>query len=363
MQLYSKYIARQLVHATLLITISLTSIVWLMQALRFIDFIVNQGVSIGLFLKLTLLLMPSLVLTLLPAAFFCAVIFTYSKLKTDSELIVMQSMGLDKWKLTQPALRVAIGLTVLAYFIALYVMPVSMRGFRDLQTFLRNNYVSILLQEGVFSSPVDGLTVFIRERYEDGTLKGILVHDARKRGSAITMMADQAILVQTPSGPRFLMEHGNRQEMENGKLSLLNYDSYTLDISFYTDAGRIKARDPQELFVQDLLKYDEAITPQENSKRRSEIHQRILWPAYIITLTFLALASLLSGQFNRRGGWLRITLTVLFGASLLFTSPVIRNVALQTPSLFMLPYLWWFIPTLCAVFVLRRNDGLQKVAA
>ena len=129
MQIYSKYIARQLVHATLLITISLTSIVWLMQALRYIDFIVSQGVSIALFLKLTLLLVPSLVMMILPPAYFCAVIFTYNKLKVDSELVVMQAMGLTKWKLTQPALRVGLGLVAIGYAIALYLQPLSVGAF------------------------------------------------------------------------------------------------------------------------------------------------------------------------------------------------------------------------------------------
>ena len=92
---YSKYIARHLVHSTLLITFSLTSIIWLTQALRFIDFIVNQGVSITIFLKLTVLLLPSLVLMILPPALFCSVLFVYNKLKMDSELIVMQAAGLS----------------------------------------------------------------------------------------------------------------------------------------------------------------------------------------------------------------------------------------------------------------------------
>src|SRR5688572_9063573 len=130
--LYQRYIARQLVHSTLLITISLTSIVWLMQALRFIDFIVNQGVSILVFLQLTLLMIPALLLIILPPAFFCAVIFTYHKLRGDSELVVMQSAGLSNWKLTLPALRIAMYFTLAAYFVALYLQPVSYRAFKEL---------------------------------------------------------------------------------------------------------------------------------------------------------------------------------------------------------------------------------------
>ena len=355
MQLYSKYIARQLVHATLLVTVSLTSIVWLMQALRYIDFIVNQGVSIVLFLKLTLLLVPWLLLTIIPPAFFCAVIFTYNKLHSDSELVVMQTMGLDKWRLTQPALRVGLCITAIAYLISFYLQPLSYQAFRDTQLFLRNNYVSILLQEGVFSSPVSGLTVFIRERRDDGLLKGILVQDSRKSGSAITMMADRGVLVQTPSGPRFLLEQGNRQEMSKGKLSFLNYDSYTLDISLYTKAAQPSTPDIQALFLPDLMRYDATISQQENGRRRAEMHGRFLWPAYIITLTFIALAVMLSGQFNRRSGWKRLTLMTLFGVVLLFSSAALRGILAPMPALFPLLYIWWLIPTLGALYILRKD--------
>lgn len=357
MQLYSKYIARQLIHATLLITISLTSIVWLMQALRFIDYIVNQGVSILLFLKLTLLLVPSLMLTILPPSFFCAVIFTYNKMKTDSELVVMQAAGLDRWKLTSPTLRVGMVLVVIAYAVSLYVQPMSMRSFRDLQLFLRNNYVSILLQEGIFSNPVDGLTVFIRERHDDGSLKGILVHDSRTAGSDVTMMADSGMLVQTPSGPRFVMENGNRQEMKDGKLSLLNYESYTLDISLYTNDGASRPPEVSEMFLSDLLENNADLSPQEQVKRRSELQQRLIWPAYIITLALLALAVMLSGQFNRRGGWKRIAAMVVFGSCLLFSSATLSNFVAKYPDFTILLYAWWFIPTFASAMVLKGKTG------
>ncbi len=363
MQLYSKYIAKQLVHATLLVTVSLTSIVWLMQALRYIDFIVNQGVSILLFLKLTLMLVPFLLLTIIPPAFFCAVIFTYNKLQADSELVVMQSMGLDKWRLTMPALRVGLWFTLIAYFLALYLQPLSFRSFQDMKVFLRNNYVSILLQEGVFSNPVNGLTVFIRERNDDGTLKGILVQDSRKQGSAVTMMADRGIMVQTPSGPRFLLEHGNRQEMRKGKLSLLNYDSYTLDISLYTNAAQDATPSVESLFLPDLMRYDDKVSEQENNRRYSEVHQRLLWPAYIVTLTLFALATMLSGSFNRRSGWKRISIMAFSGGMLLFSFASLRGFLVAKPSLSFILYVWWLIPTLGAAYILRKDSTTDKRSA
>jgi len=357
MQRYNKYITRHLIHSTLLITLSLTSIVWLTQALRFIDFMVNQGVSIGLFLTLTALLIPSLLLMILPPALFCAVLFVYNRLALDSELVVMQAAGLSRWRLAIPALQAAALVTLFAYAIAMYLQPVSYKQFRDMQSFLRNNYVSILLQEGVFSNPVDGLMVFIRERDKNNILHGILVHDSRQPENSVTMMAEEGKLVETPQGPRFLLKNGNRQEINQGKLSFLNFDSYTLDISLYDKEVQARFPDPQELSLGDLFTYDASVTEADNQKRVAEGHQRLIWPLYPIVLALIALAVLLSGQFNRRGHWQRITVAVLVGVSVLFSAVGLRGTMAINPAMISLAYLNLFVPLAAACFFLLSDKA------
>ena len=354
---YNKYIARHLIHSTLLITFSLTSIVWLTQALRFIDFIVNQGVSIGIFLKLTILLIPSLLVMILPPATLMAVLFVYNKLRSDSELIVMQAAGISKWRLVLPAAQMALGVTLIGYVIALYLLPVSYSHFRQMQSFLRNNYVSILLQEGVFSNPVDGLTVFIRERDRDNVLHGILVHDNRMPDMAVTMMAEEGRLVETPQGPRFLLHNGNRQERNKGRLSFLNFQSYTLDISLYTKEVKQRAADPQELFLSDLFTPDASLTAIENQRRVAEGHQRLLWPAYSLALTLAGLAVFLSGQFNRRGQWQRLAGAIVIGTALLFAAVGLRGMMAQNPAFIPVAYLTLLIPAAAAYWVLMDYPG------
>ena len=83
---YNVYIMKHLTSTVALVTVSLTSIIWLTQALRFIDFIVHRGISFIGFLELTLLLIPSLMLFILPFALLCGVLFVYYRLMMDSEL-------------------------------------------------------------------------------------------------------------------------------------------------------------------------------------------------------------------------------------------------------------------------------------
>lgn len=359
---YNKYIIRNLVHSTLLITASLTSIVWLTQALRFVEFIVNQGVSIMLFLQLTSLLVPSLLLMILPPALFCAVLFTYNKFTSDSELVVMQAMGLSRWSLAKPAIVVAVVVTIITYAIAFYIQPISYKKFKDMQAFLRDSYVSLLVQEGVFSNPVDGLTVFIRERDANGKLYGILVHDNRQGNKSVTMMAESGRLMESPQGPRFLLENGNRQEFNEGRLSLLNFESYTLDISFYTNAITKRKSDVQELFLPELLGFSDESDLKNNEimKRRAEGHQRIIWPFYSMSLTLLAIVALISGQFNRRGQWQRIAFAVVVATIMLFLAVGLRGMMATKAAAIPLAYMILLLPLFVMVWVISDHISQKR---
>ncbi len=292
---------------TIFISLSLTAIVWLAQSLRFVDLIVNRGLSVGTFLYLTLLLMPSVLNVVLPVAAVCSCFYVLHKLTIDSELIVLRAVGLSPLQLARPLVGFSVGICLLCYAISLYILPFSYREFKDLQFFIRNNYASLLLQEGVFSTPMDGLTVFVREREDSGGFSGIMVHDARGTVPA-TMLAEHGQLIKTDRGPRFFLEKGLRQSLnlKRGDISFLQFDSYTLDISYYTEVSHLRLREAKERYLHELLSPEADASPAFRQELRQELHNRLSWPLTAITLPLLAVASMLTGTFNRRGQWQRI---------------------------------------------------------
>ena len=340
MHRYHLYIVKSLIGPLLLIAFSLTSIAWLTQALRFVDFIINRGVSVGTFATLTILMIPSLLQFILPIALFCAVLYTYHKLTGDSELLVMSGAGLSRWQLAKPALTVAAACCAFAYFSSLYLSPLAYRQFKEMQSFLRDNYASLLLQEGVFNNPVEGLTVFIRDRDRDGTLRGIFVHDERQNKQSVTMMAEVGQLVQSPSGPRFNLLHGNRQgiDKERGTLSLLNFEQYALDISFYTKRAENRPRTEEEMFLHELFDRSHA-DPERVDKMHAEGNHRITWPILNLTLTLVAVSFLLSGEFNRRGQRKRVILSAVTGLAVVGLAVFLAGAVARTPLLMPLMYI------------------------
>ena len=66
------YILRQILAPFVLFTVVLTLVVWMTQSLRLLDLVINRGQSGAIFAYLTLLMVPSMLVIILPIAFFGA---------------------------------------------------------------------------------------------------------------------------------------------------------------------------------------------------------------------------------------------------------------------------------------------------
>lgn len=354
---YSKYIMSNLGSATLFVASGLTCIVWLTQSLRFVDMIVNQGLDMMAYLYLTTMLLPSLLGFMLPFALAASAIYAYHKLSADSELVVLKSIGLSRWQLARPALWFAFFGTVFGYFISLYLLPYTYRQYKDMQAFARNNYAAVLLQEGVFNTPVDGLTVFLRERRSDGVLKGILVQDSRVPSKTVTMMAEEGRLIKTPKGPRFVLTNGNRQELNQDKsqLSFLGFDDYVVDISLFAGEGGKRSREAKERYISELMFPEASATEHQRNEYRAEMHQRLTWPLYNFVLSALVLVLLTGGEFNRRGNWQRNAVTLLVTLGTLAVAVGLTNIVIQYPGLTLVMYGFPLLLLVASLYVLQGD--------
>ena len=351
----TRYILRQLALSTLLVVVTLTAEIWLTQSLRFVDWIVNRGLPLSTFVYIAVLVLPSFLVVILPIALFSAVLFTYNKLQTDSEIIVLRSVGVGPLQLMAPALMVSTVVMLLAYALNLYLLPLSYRGFKELQYQIRNNYSAVLLQEGVFTTIDEGLTIFVREQGSRGELFGIMVDDSRAAGKPVTMVAERGAIVNTAEGPRIVMINGNRQELseDTGKLSFLFFDRYTVELNRSSKAvDAVRFRESTERFIGELLDPDDVDDPRIRAALRSDGHQRLASPLYAFTFVIVALAALLSGEFSRRGQTWRVMVAVGIVVGIQALGIGVANLSSKLPILTVLIYLNAVLPAGFAFYLL-----------
>ena len=352
------YIVSQVAGVLIFVTLGLTIAIWLSQSLRFVDLIVNKGLPVSTFLYLASLLMPRFLILVTPIALFCAVLFTYNKLANDSELVAMRAVGLGQTDLAKPALLVALAVTLTLYALNLYFLPVSYRAFKDLYTDIRNEYYSMVLREGTFQELGKGITVYIRERTSSGDLIGILVHDSRDPERPATFMAESGALLSTDEGPRVVLVKGSRQSVDpkTKQLSVLEFDQYTVELDLKRAQTADRWREPRERFINELFFPDDTTADRIYvTQLKAEGHQRVVGPLFAITVTLIALACLLQGDFSRRGQVGRVLLAIMATTLALAAGLLVRNLAAKHAEMVPAMYLVAVLPVFGSLFFLYRR--------
>lgn len=354
------YIFRQLGWGTALVALVLTLIVWLTQSLQFLQFIINKGLALGDWLKLTTLLLPSFIVVILPSALFFVVVFVYNKLIVDRELVVVQAAGMSRLGLAAPALLAAGAAVAAGYALSLFGVPASYRGFREQQWNLKANASQVLIREGAFNTLTDGLTVYVRERGRGGELEGVIVHDTRERTRSVTLTAAHGALGQGDAGPRLVLNNGSRQELAagTGELSLLYFDSYGLDLDDIGSSPGDRYADNRERSTLDLLgaRESETLPPQKVARMHAEAHQRLSGPITALGYTLVALMFLLSGASDRRAQAERIAGAIAIIVLLQALGLGAMNLAARALVFVPLMYVVSLVPVAAGLYMIAAPD-------
>lgn len=370
MTLLDRYLFRQLALALLAVTVGLAALVWLTQSLRFIELVLDRGLSLAVFFELTSLLLPSFFSVILPITTFIVMLFVHLRLAGDRELVVMRAAGLSNWQIARPALALGLLVVGLMAFLNFWLVPLSHTAFRQWQFEIRNQLVGVLVQEGVFSSVGSDLTVYARRRDADGTLRGIIVHDQREAGGAVTILAQSGRIGQGADGPRVTLYDGVRQQMEKGasgappRLTVLSFSENSVDLARVARNEETRSRDSRERSITELLYPDpsEDLRPRELRRYRSEAHQRMASPITALSFALVGLAVALTGQFRRHGGGVGVVLGVGIMVALLALGLTIGNAAARRDGLIWLIWLHAILPGVISAWWLAGAPGLPRKA-
>ena len=308
MTLLTRYLFRDLIRPVAVSLAVLLGLVWLMQSLRFVDLMINKGLSAGTFFNLTAFLIPQLVFILLPLAFFAGCVFALRRWHDESELIALYNAGLSRLQAGAALLLAAMAAVAVGLVTSLYLMPAGMQAFKTLQYDIRHSEGHLLLEEGTFNALGDNLMVYLKRRVGLSGLDTLLVHDTRNPEAPITWMAQRGNLTTTAEGfPRLTLQNGIRQEVSADVISMLEFKEHTLDVSSQMDVVPVERfRDAEERTLAELLRPqdDAVLTPRQRQQFVAEAWRRLMWPVLPLPLALLALAWLMPAT-KHRGGQLR----------------------------------------------------------
>lgn len=359
----TRYVFWQLFVGMVMVAMSLTCVVWLSQSLRFIDMIVNRGLSVTMFIYLTGLMMPNFLTVILPVSLFAITTFAFHRMIMDRELVVMRAAGLGHMSLAKPAIALAMLTVMVGYALSTYLVPMSYAQFREMQWDIRYSFSHVLLREGTFNDAARGVTVYVRERTDDGQLLGILAHDGRNADRSFTLMSERGAMVQSDQGAKVVMFNGSRQDFDKKtkQLSILYFDRYVFELEAPTANGQTRHREPRERSMADLLDLDTTgLSNASIGKYHMEYHRRMALPWSALGFVMIALSVLMSGSFSRRGEGKRVFAAIILAAGYQGSLLAIMNAAAKNEALVPAIYVVAAAPTVLGLSALMMPGLFRR---
>jgi lipopolysaccharide export system permease protein len=340
MNTVSVYVFRQALGPLLAILGALAAIAILTQGLNQLDIIITNRRAGLAFAWVVILALPQLLSLILPMAVFIAVVYALNRMHSESEIAVLYGAGVSRQRIARPIMQLAV-LAALAHLaINVVIQPAAFKERRETLYALRTDIASSLIEEGSFTFPAEGITLYARSRGGGGELRDLLIDDARG-DVPVTYTARAGAIVTSDGVPALVLRDGQVQwENDQGGVDVIDFDRHVLPMGTNLQEEELfflKASDRSlfELFFPDRTShYDQ----RNVDKFLAEAHARLSAPLLNIALAMIALAGVLVGEFSRQGYARRIMIAAAWALVVRLAALAVAAAAADDPELNVLQY-------------------------
>ena len=317
--LFQKFIKDTL---KLFITIAfvLGLIVWVIQAVNFLDFVTEDGHSLYVYFSYSALNFPKIIHRILPFVFFISLFYQILKYESKNELLIFWTNGVKKIQFINVVIFYSLLVTIFQIFLGSFISPYSQNEAR---TFIRTSNVDFfpaLIKEGKFIDTVSGLTIFIESKDESGDYNNIFLKDLfTKKSDEQTEESFQIIyakkgrLINSNNNRFFELYEGEMINKENKKITNFTFDKINFNLSKYTSKSTTYPK-IQEVPSEDIIKclylnYKNKISDFDNTKFlqckiesmnaiKQEFLKRFYKPFYLPLLSLISCLLILKSKEN-----------------------------------------------------------------
>ena len=288
-------------------------IIWVFQAVNFLDIIVEDGRNYLVYLNFSLLNFPKVISKLVPFILFFSFIYVIGKYELKNELIIFWNFGVNKIDLINFLIKFSFFITIFQIFLTTIIVPKS----QDLaRSFLRDssiNYLENFIKPKIFNDAVKNLTIYSNSKDEFGNLKEIYLKKGSGDNFQITF-AKEGRFKQIGKNQFLELKFGETISVINDKITNFKFKKTDFNLSNFED-NTITYKKTQEVGTLDLMKcYHNLVNLNlfridenfevENCRMENisnilkELYKRIIIPFYIPVLILISLLLILRSKEN-----------------------------------------------------------------
>ena len=155
--------------------VSASVIVWVFQAVNYLDIMVEDGRSYFTYVNYSLLNLPKIVSKLFPFILFFSFFYVLIKYENNNELLIFWNFGIHKFELIKFFFYFSFLLAVVQVFLTSLIVPNTLKYSRDLMKDSNLNLFEGFIKPKKFNDTIKGLTIYSENEDENGILSNIYI--------------------------------------------------------------------------------------------------------------------------------------------------------------------------------------------
>ena len=342
----------------LLVLFTISVIIWVLQAVNYLDFVTEDGHGFFVYFNYTILSFPKIFSRIFPFAIFLAFTYIILKYENNNELVIFWNFGIKKIHFINFFIKFSFVFVLISVLLNALIAPYTQDKARS---FIRSSdldFFETILQPKKFIDVVEDLTIYFDEIDEGGGFKNIFLNDKSNQSSQITFAKKGKIKIRKDRKV-LILEDGKTIKEVNGKISEFEFSKTDFNISKFSTKTTLTKK-IQETSTKDLIKclmiFHKSIDKKSFSKIgldrncgasnleniHQELYSRLIKPLYITFLVSISLLLILKSKDNHLFNINKIKIYMLGFTSIIFlelSSKFINTTLIQNLILILLPVL------------------------
>lgn len=317
MKILRTYILRETIIPFILSLVVLTCVFLLGNLIQLANLVINKGVNPSIIGRVFLLYIPVLLGYTLPIACLVSVIFTFSRLSLDNEILAIRCSGIHLRKVLVPLCVVGVVVSLLAVVLNERVIPYAHHEQRKLLKNLGVKNPAALLEAGLFIHAFENQILFIH-RIEDNKMYNVTIYQPQPNRPTRTIIAKRGEFSAVPGKDQVKLklmdgtsDEPNLENPEN--FYKLNFKNYFITLDLSKDQKEVEKK-PRGMTLKELReeidKHERLLV--DTAQLRTEYYRKITWS--FASFIFILLGFPAAVITHRREKSANIVIAVAFAA-------------------------------------------------
>ena len=206
----------------LITLLGITSIIWVFQAVNFLDIIIEDGRNYSVYMQYTLLNIPKIISKVLPFCLFFSFSYVFIKYEMNNELMIFWNHGIEKISLINFFLTFSFFLLIAQMILTSIIVPKSEEISRGQLRTSDIDYFEGLIKPKKFNDTIKGLTIYADDKNKNNEFINIYIKKTAEDSFQITY-AKKGIFVNKGNNKVLVLYDGQTLSSNQGKITNFSF--------------------------------------------------------------------------------------------------------------------------------------------